>query len=155
LSERSVYQRYFQFLSLDNRTAHDRLVKTCFVDYDREMALVAERMDSGAGEPEILAVARLSKVRLANEAELAVLIEDEFQDLGLGTEMSRRLIEIAKSEKLDRVFVNILAENSSMIDVCRRLAFRFGHPQDGVVEGSLTIAERGGHSTLSPVNSPN
>ena len=43
LSERSVYMRYFQPLKLSNRTAHDRLTRICFIDYDREMALVVER----------------------------------------------------------------------------------------------------------------
>ena len=43
LSERSVYLRYFQPLKLTQRTAHERLTRTCFIDYDREMALVAER----------------------------------------------------------------------------------------------------------------
>src|SRR5580704_4948456 len=43
LSERSVYLRYFQPLKFTQRTAHERLTRTCFIDYDREMALVAER----------------------------------------------------------------------------------------------------------------
>ncbi len=45
LSERSVYLRYFQPLKLTQRTAHERLTRICFIDYDREMALVAERRD--------------------------------------------------------------------------------------------------------------
>src|SRR5581483_104320 len=43
LSERSVYMRYFQPMKLSTRTAHERLTRICFIDYDREMALVAER----------------------------------------------------------------------------------------------------------------
>ena len=60
LSERSVYLRYFQPLKLTQRTAHERLTRVCFIDYDREMALVAERTDA-AGEQEILAVGRMSQ----------------------------------------------------------------------------------------------
>ena len=49
LSERSVYLRYFQPLKLHPAMAHERLTRTCFIDYDREMALVAEReVDGGA-----------------------------------------------------------------------------------------------------------
>ena len=55
LSERSVYLRWFQPLKLTQRTSHERLTRACFIDYDREMALVAERPNA-AGEPEILAV---------------------------------------------------------------------------------------------------
>jgi len=56
LSERSVYQRYFHFINIDQRISHDRLVRVCFGDYDGEIALVAERQAPGTGQPEILAV---------------------------------------------------------------------------------------------------
>ena len=49
LSDRSVYMRYFHSLSLSSRVAHDRLVRICFVDYDREMAIVADRRDAKPG----------------------------------------------------------------------------------------------------------
>src|SRR6202158_656829 len=42
LSDRSVYLRYFGSLSLKRRVAHERLIRICFGDYDRELALVAE-----------------------------------------------------------------------------------------------------------------
>ncbi len=60
LSERSVYLRYFQPLKLTQRVAHERLSRICFIDYDREMVLVAERPND-QGEPEILAIGRLSE----------------------------------------------------------------------------------------------
>ena len=49
LSDRSVYLRYFYSLSLSSRVAHDRLVRICFVDYDREMAIVADQRDAKTG----------------------------------------------------------------------------------------------------------
>jgi acetyltransferase len=139
LSERSVYQRYFQFLSLDQRTSHERLVRVCFSDYDREIVLAAERRDAGTGDPEILAVGRLGKAHLVNEAELAVLIVDDYQHRGLGTELARRLIEIARIEKLDRVTVEILGSNHPMLDVSAGLGFHMEHVEDGVVHGVLTL----------------
>jgi acetyltransferase len=137
LSERSIYQRYFHVLTLDQRVSHDRLVKVCFGDYDREIALVAEWSDPSTHQKEILAVGRLSKAHLLNEAELAVLIEDEYQGRGLGTELSRRLIEIARSEKLDRVTVEVLGANRQMLEVCSLLGFDLEHIEDGVVHGVL------------------
>ncbi|MBV9610789.1 MAG: acetate--CoA ligase family protein, partial [Acidobacteria bacterium] len=77
LSERSVYMRYFQPMKLSTRTAHERLTRICFIDYDREMALVAERQ--GADGPEIMGVTRLSKLHGTDWAESAVLILDECQ----------------------------------------------------------------------------
>jgi acetyltransferase len=58
---------------------HERLTRICFVDYDREMALVAERLDPQAGEREILAAGRLTKADQSNEGEFAMLISDKFQ----------------------------------------------------------------------------
>ena len=139
LSEQSVYLRYFHVLALDQRVSHDRLVRVCFGDYDREIALVAERLDSGRQQSEILAVARLSKARLVNEAELAVLIADEYQSRGLGTELWRRLLEIARFEKVDKVTAEILAENRQMLEVCRQFGFHLEDVEDGVVHGVLTL----------------
>jgi acetyltransferase len=151
LSEKSIYQRYFHLMTLDQRTSHERLVKVCFGDYDREIALVAEQVveqvaeqaaeqkDGATAGAELLAVGRLSKAHLVNEAELAVLIVDEYQRRGLGSELSRRLIEIARAEKLDRVTVEILGENRPMIEVCRALGFQLEQAEDGVIHGVLTL----------------
>ena len=139
LSERSIYQRYFHLLPLDQRVSHDRLVKVCFGDYDREIALVAEHWGLGTHQSDVLAVGSLSKAHLVNEAELAVLIIDEYQGRGLGSELSRRLLEIARAEKLDRVTVEILVENRQMFEVCRGLEFHLEHVEDGVIHGVLTL----------------
>jgi acetyltransferase len=139
LSDRSVYLRYFHLMDLEFRVSHQRLIRTCFSDYDREIALVAERRDA-RGAREILAVGRLSKVRLRNEAELAVLITDEYQGRGLGTELWRRLIEIARTEGLARVSAEILAENVKMQSICKELGFRLSHRGGGVIGGSLELA---------------
>jgi acetyltransferase len=139
LSERSIYQRYFHFLSLDKRVSHERLLRVCFGDYNREIALVAEHRDPVTHETEILAIGRLSKAHLENEAELAVLITDENQGRGLGTELSRRLIEIARDEKLDRVTVEILGGNRQMIEVCAALGFNLSDVADGIVHGVFTL----------------
>jgi acetyltransferase len=140
LSERSVYLRYFQPLKLSTRTAHERLTRICFIDYDREMALVAERRDPTSGEPQILGVTRLSKIHGTDSAESAVVILDEFQHHGLGTELVRRSIDVARAEKLKKVISNILPENFEMRAVCQRLGFSLAHDlEDGVVRGVLEL----------------
>ncbi|HEX8814734.1 MAG TPA: bifunctional acetate--CoA ligase family protein/GNAT family N-acetyltransferase [Terriglobales bacterium] len=140
LSERSVYLRYFQPLKLSQRTAHERLTRICFIDYDREMALVMEHK-AADGTPEIISIGRLSKLRGRNEAELAVLVDDRFQHQGMGTELYRRLIEIAKQDKLDRVISTVLVENYDMLAICRALGFQLqGEVEDGTVEAILTLS---------------
>jgi acetyltransferase len=123
LSDRSVYLRYFHALSLSSRVAHDRLVRICFVDYDREMAIVAEQRDV-AGEHRILGVGRLVKAHGKNEGEVAVLVSDACQNQGLGTELFRRVIQVARNEKLARVDAEILPDNLSMKKIAKHLGFR-------------------------------
>jgi acetyltransferase len=83
-------------------------------------------------------VGRLSKAHLVNEAELTVLTVDEYQGRGLGSEIARRLLEIARKEKLDRVTVEIPGANPQMVDVCRSLGFAMGKLENGVVRGATT-----------------
>jgi acetyltransferase len=124
LSEESVYLRYFHMEKLSTRVAHDRLIQKCFVDYDREMALVADYQDRGTGEHEIRAVGRLTKISGAAEAEVAVLVSDRFQKQGLGREMVRRLIEVGGAEKIVQIVANILHENEGMRALARHFKFR-------------------------------
>jgi acetyltransferase len=136
LSEESVYLRYFHLMKLSQRTAHERLLRICFNDYDREIALVAERREP---EPEILAVARLSKRRgHPDQAEFSIVIADAFQRQGLGTEMLRRLLNVAREEKIETVYADILPDNIGMQRVCQRLGFQMERRQD-VVHASITL----------------
>ena len=62
LSDRSVYMRYFCSLSLSSPVAHERLVRICFGDYDRQIALVVDHKDEATGQRRILGVGRLVKI---------------------------------------------------------------------------------------------
>jgi acetyltransferase len=124
LSERSVYFRYFQMMKLDQRVTHERLTRICFNDYDREIALVADRQDPQTGDHEILAVGRLIKLPGRNEAEFALVISDQFQGQGLGSELLRQLLHIGRDEKLDRIVADILPDNLAMQRVSEKLGFR-------------------------------
>ncbi len=136
LSERTVYLRYLQTLKLDQRIAHERLQRICFIDYDREMAIVAEHRISET-ESEILAVGRLRKDKAANGAEFAVLVTDSHQGIGLGTELLKRLIRVARDEKLEYVAAEILAENFAMQRICEKLGFKLKRQLDDDVATAL------------------
>jgi acetyltransferase len=133
LSDRSVYQRYLHMLNLSQRVAHERLTRICFIDYDREMALVAETKDAATGEPRIVAVGRLKRTHGANEAEFALIISDAYQGRGLGTEMLRRLVDVAREEKLSRVTGDILTDNFVMQRICEKLGFELKRSLDDPV----------------------
>ncbi len=136
LSEQTVYLRYFHMENLSSRVAHERLLRKCFIDYDREMALVAEKANAPAGEHEILAVGRLTRERDPAEGELAVLVADKSQHGGLGTELVRCLIETAKQERYSRIVANILTENTAM----RALAKHFGFAIEPTTDISYVTA---------------
>jgi len=130
LSEESVYNRYFSALKLSQRVAHERLIRICFNDYDREIALVAE-VKGAKGEPnKILGVGRLSKQHSPGLAEFAVLVSDESQRQGLGSELLRRLIEIGRDEKLTRISGQVLADNHAMQHICRKVGFKVVHDSE-------------------------
>jgi acetyltransferase len=127
LSERSVYLRYFSPLKLQQRVAHTRLVRICFNDYDREIALVAEHKN-GDGKAQIIGVARLSKLHTNNAGEFAVVVTDAWQRKGLGTELTKRLVQIAKNEKMARLVAYTLRENKDMQAMCKKVGFKVRTP---------------------------
>jgi acetyltransferase len=122
LSEESVYSRYFTAMRLDQRVAHARLSRICFIDYGREMALVVER--TSGERREIIAVGRLTKLHGVNEAEFAILVSDDWQHQGLGTELLRRLVSIGRDEKLDCISADILPSNHAMQSMARKAGFQ-------------------------------
>jgi acetyltransferase len=124
LSDRSVYLRYFTPLKLDQRVAHERLSRICFVDYDREMVLVVERHDPKTHQTEILGVGRLSKVHGANESEFALTVSDHWQGHGIGTQLLKLLVQVGRDEKIERITASMLADNREMQQVARKVGFR-------------------------------
>jgi acetyltransferase len=130
LSERSVYLRYFHLMNLEQRTTHERLTRICFIDYDREMALVAVRRNAETGESEILGVGRLMKIHGTREAEIAVLISDNWQGRGLGKELLSRLLVVAADDKLSHVVADILPDNRGVMRILDKLGFTLKHSLD-------------------------
>lgn len=136
LSEESVYLRYASMMKVDQRTSHDRLSRICFIDYDRAMALVAE---TEAGE--IVGVGRLTKLQGANEAEFAVLVEDAYQGQGIGGELLRRSVQVARDEHLDRIVADVLWQNKPMQVAFERAGFELIRPDElgDMVKAVLTL----------------
>lgn len=125
LSERSVYQQYFSFLSLDQRIARERLIRICFNDYDREWAIVAEI------EPQqIIGIGRISRIPGTEFARLKMTIIDAYHHLGLGKELMKRLLYIAENEKIRIIDAYILSENEGMIALCKKFGFDFLKGED-------------------------
>lgn len=138
LSDRSVYFRYFQLLKLSRRISHERLARICFIDYDREMALLAEHTNPDTGENEILGFGRLTKSHGSDEGEFGLLVTDRYQHRGLGTELLRRILQVGRDEKLTRITADILFENVEMQHISQKLGFRL-HRTPDVVKAEIDL----------------
>ena len=143
LSERSVYFRYLSIMKLSQRIAHERLIRICFSDYDRDIALVADRKHPETKEHEILAIGRLSKMHNSNQAEFALLVGDAWQGHGLGTHLLQMLIHVARAENLECIIGRVHAENYRMQQLCRELGFDLKKfPDDPEYVAALTITKK-------------
>jgi len=137
LSEESVYLRYAHSIKLSRRLAHDRLARLCFIDYDREIALIAVyNTDDGQ---DLAGVARLSRLHGDDDAEFSLLVSDTYQRRGLGTELLDRLIDVARQEGITALVGDILPSNDAMQRICKRLGFELSHPQDDMVKAHLNL----------------
>ena len=125
LSPDNLYLRYFHAVSAGSLITHEQLARLCFVDYNREMALIAVRTDPKNGRPQAIAHGQLTKLHGSADAEFAIQVRDDYQGTGLGTELLERLLEIARNEGIERVVAEIMPENVGMRRICTKLGFTF------------------------------
>ena len=130
LSERTVYLRYFDPLKLSERISHNRLARICFIDYAREIILVAERHNPETGEGEIIAASRLSKLHDPTIADFTCLISDAWQGKGLGTEIMTRQLDIARAEGIRHIRGAILPEADNMRHIFQKFGFEIHQVPD-------------------------
>ncbi len=138
LSDRTVYMRYLQPMLLSDRVAHERLARIAHSDYNREITLIAEQVvDPATSTYAILGVGRLSKIHGSNEARFTLLVNDQYQGKGVGKELIRRIIEVGKSEGLDRIEALIAPDNQVMQSLCQKLGFEL----KPLADNSMVVAE--------------
>jgi acetyltransferase len=95
------------------------------LDYDREMALLAERDGVALG------VVRYSADPDRLRAEYAVAVRSDWKGRGLGYLLMTRLIEIATQRGIGELFGEVMRENEPMLQMCRGLGFTIAlDPQD-------------------------
>jgi len=97
------------------------LIRICFGDYDRELALVAEV--KGSAGPQIVGVGRLNRAAATDEDEVAVLVTDAYQNRGLGAELLRRAVRVAREEGIRVLTSEMMADNLAMQVISKALGF--------------------------------
>jgi acetyltransferase len=118
LSEESLKYRFFQVI---HKISHEMLTRFCNIDYDREIAIVAEFKEDG--ERKIIAIGRLIIEPDFKKGEFAVLVHDHYQRKGLGYKLVDILIGIAQERNLEMIYGNILTDNKGMLKICERFGF--------------------------------
>lgn len=113
---------------------HEMAIRFCVTDYDREIAIVAETDISGRRE--LVGVSRLIADPDRESAEFAVLVIDDWQNLGLGTRLTQYCMEIAKKWGLKRIYAETTTDNRRMVSIFEQMGFRV---DINLREGSVTV----------------
>ena len=110
--------------------SHDLAARLTQIDYDREVALVAEPAERGA----ICGVVRFAADPDNIRAEYAIAVRTDMKGRGLGYLLMTRLLEVAKARGLSEIFGEVLHENTAMLRMARELGFTATpHPEEADV----------------------
>ncbi len=115
LSEESVRFRFFETIK---EMSHDTLSRYCNLDYDREIAIVAQLEDGS-----LIGVVRLIFDDESKNGEFAVMVSDSWHGLGLGSKFTDYIIDIGKDLKLEKIYSEISPENTKMLNLCDNKGF--------------------------------
>jgi acetyltransferase len=121
----------FRFFQIIKDLPHDALVRFCNIDYDREMAIIAETRE-GDRNLEI-GVSRLILEANKKRGEFAVVVADKYQGKGLGVKLVDMLIEFAKEKGIEIIYGVVMAENLRMIRLCEKLGFSTRREQENMI----------------------
>ncbi len=119
LSTETLYFRFFGYVP---RVSHDFLTRFTHIDYDREMAIVAEIEDQG--QKKMIGVVRIIADAWGESAEYAVVVADEWQGLELGSNMTDYILEIARDKGIQKIYASMLATNKRMIHMFEKRGFK-------------------------------
>jgi RimJ/RimL family protein N-acetyltransferase len=112
LSCHTAYQRFF---TLMKRLPPDWAHFLANVDYRRRLALVVEQKPG-----ELVAVARYEPTDRDDTAEIAFVVQDGWQNRGLGTILLAELLQAAEARGIRRFRAYVLADNARMLDLLLR-----------------------------------
>ena len=135
LSEETSRYRFFNIV---RNLPHSDLSRFCNIDYDREMAIVAEITEGGRRRE--IGVGRIIAEPDSKRGEFAVVIADSYQGKGLGRKLVDMVIDIAAEKHLDSIYGVVLKENQPMLSLCREMGFTLRPEEDYVrVELALNV----------------
>lgn len=110
------------------KESHEMLARYSQIDYDREIAIIAELTEEG--RKKMAGVVRLIADPYNETAEYAIVIGDPWQGQGLGTIMTRYSLEIARSRGIKKVYAYLLDDNLKMLDMFHQFKFKSQKEED-------------------------
>jgi acetyltransferase len=135
LSREAVRFRFFRVIK---ELSHSDLVRFCNIDYDKEIAIIAELRENERKRE--IGAARLILEPNGKRGEFAVVVADEYQRKGLGTKLVDMIIGIAEEKNLESIYGIIMPENEAVIQLCRKMGFTISRENDEVI-ASLNLKE--------------
>ena len=128
-SRESIRQR---FRYIFKETTHKMAIPYCFIDYDREMAIVG--IVEEEGRKRMIGVGRMVANPDLDTVEYAVFVADPWQNRGLGGALTDYCLEIAQKWGIKKVRAETTPDNFRMIAIFRDRGFKIKtYPEDGVV----------------------
>jgi acetyltransferase len=121
LKSLSLESMRFRFFEIIKEMSHETLTRYCNLDYDREIAVVAELQE---GSKPIIGAVRLIIEPEGKSGEFAVLVGDKWQGLGLGSKLMGLLAELGKDMRVDKIYGYVSANNYKMLNMCRKKGFK-------------------------------
>ena len=126
----------FRFFNIIKEMSHETLTRYCNLDYDREVAIVAELQDPN--KP-IIGAVRLIIEPGGRSGEFAVLVNDKWQGLKLGSKLMDLLVEIGKDMRVDKIFGYVSANNFKMLQLCKKKGFEVEKLDEETIIASLFL----------------
>jgi acetyltransferase len=129
-----------RFRYLFKQPTHDMAARYCFLDYDRELAIMAEiELD---GRRRFIGVGRMVADPNHETAEFALLVADAWQNCGLGLKLTDHCLDIARSWGIHRIIAETALDNPRMISIFEQRGFHIDRSlNDGTVIVERTLAD--------------
>ncbi len=126
----------YRFFSVMRELSPEQAVRLTQVDYDREMAFIGVRDATG----ETTGVARLACDTDGRSGEFAVIVQADMKGRGLASLLMRRLIDWGRTQGLQEIEGQILADNQPMLAFIRHLGFTVRRMADDPEVMQATLA---------------
>jgi len=136
----SAQTKYLRFHYMPKEMGLEDAVRFCTVDYRNTFGFIAEVLRET--KRDIVAIGRYYRLPDHHSAEVALTVEDIYQNRGLGTSMLEQLANVARENGIDTFEADVLGENDQMMSVLRDYGFHINSElQTGVYRVTFPIAQ--------------